>query len=78
MTMKLRAVITIDIEARDFVDAAEHQRQIEKVLTQVTDLYPTAALVFRERRASARSASSNGAPAKPPAQPTGRLSSYVD
>lgn len=76
--MKLRAVITIDIEARDFVDAAEHQRRIETVLRQVAELYPSAALVFRERRATARSGPAAGAPAKPPAQPTGRLSSYVD
>ena len=75
--MKLRAVLTIDIEARDYVDAAEHQRRVETLLSQVNEVYPTAELVFRERRSTARGV---GLPKKPTGTPqgTGRLSTYVD
>jgi len=75
--MKLRAVLTIDIEARDFVDAAEHQRQVEAVLSKVSEVYPTAELVFRERRATTRGGGSVSRPAARP-QGTGRLSTYVE
>jgi hypothetical protein len=49
-TMKLRAQILIDIDADDFVAAADHQRRIETLLTDVKRAYDQAELVFRERR----------------------------
>ncbi|MBU1538164.1 MAG: hypothetical protein KKC29_02380 [Alphaproteobacteria bacterium] len=48
--MKLRAQITIDILANDFVDAAEHQRRIEVLMQAVQQEYHQAELMFRERR----------------------------
>lgn len=48
--MKLRAQITIDIEADDFVDAAEHQRKVESLMLVVKRDYSQADLLFRERR----------------------------
>jgi hypothetical protein len=78
--MKIRAILTIDIEASDFVDAAEHQRRVEALLSQVSAVYPSAALTFRERRVSARDAGPRPAGQRmaAPVQATGRLSSYVD
>jgi hypothetical protein len=77
--MKLRALITIDIDADDFIDAAAHQRQIEAMLSELRAKYPAASLVFRERRVSARAARRSGAAsARSPIQATGRLSNYVD
>jgi hypothetical protein len=75
--MKLRAIITIDIEASDFVDAADHQRQLEGQLAHLRALYPGASLMFRERRAPAgsRGAKAAGSHTRPG---TGRLSDYVD
>lgn len=48
--MRLRAHITIDIDADDFIAAADHQRAVQTMLDQVHDLYPQAKLEFRERR----------------------------
>lgn len=48
--MRLRAHITIDIDADDFIAAADHQRAVQAMLDQVRDAYPQAALEFRERR----------------------------
>ena len=48
--MRLRAHITIDIDANDFIAAADHQRAVQAMLDQVQDLYPQAKLEFRERR----------------------------
>ena len=75
--MRLRAVITIDIDAADFVDAADHQRRIESLLGAMRDSYADAALEFRERRQVRRGMS----PGHPPGgrlSSTGKLNSYVD
>lgn len=48
--MRLRAQITIDIEARDFVDAADHQRKLEDLVQSIKREYSQAALLLRERR----------------------------
>jgi len=50
MIVKLRAQITIDIQADDFVDAAEHQRRVQALMEMVQREYHQAALLFRERR----------------------------
>lgn len=75
--MRLRAIITIDIDAADFVDAADHQRRIESLLGAMRDSYADAALEFRERRQVRRGMS----PGHPPGgrlSSTGKLNSYVD
>ncbi len=48
--MKLRAQIMIDIDADDFVAAADHQRRIEAILGDIQQSYRQAELMFRERR----------------------------
>lgn len=48
--MKLRAQITIDIEADSYADAAGHQDRIEAIVEKVRSDYQQAALLFRERR----------------------------
>ncbi len=48
--MKLRAQIVIDIDAVDYAEAAEHQRQLESLLEQVRTRYATAQLQMRDRR----------------------------
>ena len=48
--MKLRAQIMIDIDAPDFVAAADHQRRIEAILGDIKQSYRQAELMFRERR----------------------------
>lgn len=48
--MKLRAQIIVDINAEDYVAAADHQRSLEELLTRVRGQYPNAQLSIRERR----------------------------
>jgi hypothetical protein len=49
--MRLRAVITVDIEAADYVEAAAHQRRLQALFDTVKADYPSAEFQFRERRA---------------------------
>ena len=48
--LRLRAQITIDIEAADFVSAADHQRQVEGSIENIRQTYADTNLVLRERR----------------------------
>jgi hypothetical protein len=48
--MKLRAQIVVDIDAENYVEAAEHQRHLEVFLKHVRARYATAQLLIRERR----------------------------
>ncbi len=50
MSIVLRAQITIDLDAEDFVGAADHQRRIEDLMQSVKRVYREAQLEFRERR----------------------------
>jgi len=50
MSIALRAQITIDLTADDFVCAADHQRRIESLMGAIKDVYQEAALEIRERR----------------------------
>lgn len=80
--MRLRAMISIDIDAADFVEAAQHQRTMETILNEVRAKYDAAVLDFRERRGrSERSATSAAGARTPPERlmpRTGRLHAYVD
>lgn len=76
--MRVRATITIDIEAADFIEAAAHQRQCETLLGEVRRLYPPAVLEVRERRVARRERVVAVNPALPPRSTTGRLKTYVD
>jgi hypothetical protein len=53
--MRLRASITVDIEAADYVEAAAHQRRLQALFDAVAAAYPGAGFEFRERRARLRS-----------------------
>jgi hypothetical protein len=48
--MNIRAEITIDLHADDFIVAADHQRKIEELHLAIAGVYPQAALHLRERR----------------------------
>lgn len=48
--MRLRAQITLEFDAADYIDAAEHQRSLEEHLQRVAGDYPNARLAIRERR----------------------------
>lgn len=50
MTLKLRVQFTIDIEAIDFVEAAEHQRVLQGFAAKLLEDYPLAAMHIKERR----------------------------
>jgi len=49
-TVRLRVTITIDIDAEDYLEAAEHQKKLEVYLASVRDEYPSAGISVRERR----------------------------
>jgi len=73
--MKLRAQIMIDIDADDFVAAADHQRRIEAILGDIKQAYGQAELMFRERRPRAIT---GGAEVLMVRQATGALHRYED
>jgi len=50
MGLKLRTEISIEIEADDFIDAAEHQRKLQLFMNSLRSDYPEAEMVIRERR----------------------------
>ncbi len=72
--MKLRALITIDIDAEDFIAAADHQRRIAGLIADLMGAYEQADLSFRERRP--RPERSFGRPPPGVRQGTGRLHDY--
>ena len=48
--MRLRAQIVVDIDAGDYVEAAEHQNLLQQYLKEIQLRYPDASLTMRERR----------------------------
>ena len=48
--MRLRAQIVVDIDAGDYVEAAEHQNLLQQCLKEIQVRYPDASLTMRERR----------------------------
>lgn len=54
LIMRLRAIITIDIEARGFADAAAHQERLEGLHLVVRGHYEQARMDLRERRPRAK------------------------
>lgn len=48
--MRLRAQIVVDIDAGDYVEAAEHQNTLQRYLKDIQSRYPNASLSMRERR----------------------------
>jgi hypothetical protein len=76
--MKLRATIVIDIDAADFVEAADHQRTIEGFLIDLKRNYGDAALDFRESRTTRRGRQKTPSRLLPQNQAVGRMRPYVD
>jgi hypothetical protein len=69
----LRATITVDMEAGDYIEAAEHQALLQKVLAQIRQDYPGAWLTLggRHKRGDAQ------AGRRPRLlRPSGRLNAY--
>ena len=75
MSLVLRAQITIDLNADDFVVAADHQKRVEALLQQVRDIYPQAELLLRERKTRRARRVHAEYVAR---EHTGRLADYVD
>lgn len=48
--MKLCGQISIELIVDDFVQAADHQRRLERLLAEIRQSYPEATLAMRERR----------------------------
>ncbi|MGZ3318996.1 MAG: hypothetical protein ACXU95_17085 [Isosphaeraceae bacterium] len=48
--VRLRVAITIDIDALDYLEAAEHQKRLETCLSSVRCAYPEVAVSIKERR----------------------------
>lgn len=48
--VKLRVTISIDVDAADYLEAAEHQRRIEGHFTRLQAIYPVAEMEAKERR----------------------------
>ncbi len=73
--MRIRAQITIDIEAQDFVEAADHQKRLETIVNAVRADYAQAELALRERRE--RAAGRSVPPQADIVHYTGKLNTYA-
>lgn len=74
--MKIRAEIIIELNADDFIAAAEHQRRIQDLHAGVAATYPDAVLHLRERRE--RKMSRRIFEERPVFHQTGRVSEYAE
>jgi hypothetical protein len=74
--MKLRADITITIDASDYISAADHQRAVETLFLEVRQRYDDASLNFRQIRERFASQPQPGRPKGRGA--TGALAVYDD
>ncbi len=74
--LRLRAQITIDIDAADFVSAAEHQRRVEGFMDQIRQAYERTDLVLKERRVLGDPSTPRPEPRQ--RKPTGKLNNYLE
>lgn len=74
--MRLKATFSIEIDARDFIEAADHQARLEGLLERLRAEYAQASLTLCERRIR----TTRGGPAASalPKTMTGRLHTYVE
>jgi hypothetical protein len=56
--MRFRVDISLEIEADDYIAAAEHQRRVGDLFTLMKESYPDAELSFRQLRNLANAAAS--------------------
>lgn len=73
--MRLKAMFTIELDASDFVAAAELQKKLEVTLSELQQTFPQATLKLTERRPRALVERIEG---MRPAGITGRLNAYLD
>jgi hypothetical protein len=71
--VRLRVTVTIDIDATDFLEAAEHQKRVEKFLGAVQGEYPSAFVSVKQRR---RPSADGPAAPRTLKFSTGRLNTY--
>lgn len=73
--MRLRAQITINMEASDFIEAAGHQDRLESLMQDIRSRFGTADMEFREvrSRSAARVLTAHKRP-----ETTGRLNRYEE
>jgi hypothetical protein len=74
--MKLRAEIVIEIEAADYIAAADHQRSVQAIFNEVRSRYGGASLAFRQLR-ERRGPPLAPSPVRHP-RPTGAVALYQD
>jgi hypothetical protein len=74
--MKLRAEIVIEIDAADYIAAADHQRSVQAIFNEVRTRYGGASLAFRQLR-ERRGAAHPSSPVRHP-RPTGAVAIYQD
>ena len=74
--MKLRAEIVIDIEAADYIAAADHQRSVQALFEGVRSRYGDASLAFRQLRELRARAAAKPAVRQP--HRTGSVALYED
>ncbi|KQY91476.1 hypothetical protein ASD21_17470 [Caulobacter sp. Root1455] len=63
--LTLRAQITIEVSALDYVEAAEHQRRAEALFAAVRAEYPAAAFAFHHLRPKLAGEAKAGEPTAP-------------
>jgi hypothetical protein len=74
--MKLRAQILIEVEAEDFLAAANHERAIRSIFKSLQADYDNAHLEFREVRS--KTPKMDGTDLRKMRRYTGNLHQYVD
>jgi hypothetical protein len=73
--MRMKAEIALEVDAADFIEAAEHQKKLEVFLKSLKELYPGAELRFWERRERTGSGRATQRPARASAR---RVNVYND
>lgn len=73
--MRIRTAIYIEVDVADFIQAAEHQRKMERTIAKLKDDFPTLTHKLHQSRPYIR-ASNNKEPRKKMLRHTGNLSLY--
>lgn len=71
-SIRIRATITMEIAASDFIEAGEHQRRLDQHVQQLRAAYPDAVLDLREARVRTTGGTPRREPAPRPASPPAR------
>jgi hypothetical protein len=74
--VKIRVAIMIDVDAEDYLAAAEHQAKIQRHLDRIRDEYPLANLAVSQRRRVTQRIPRRHGPLHNVGVPTGNLNRY--